>query len=205
MGLFSLVIDILVLVLLGVTIFYASQLSRHLNVFRSGKADMERILRELGTQTLKAQEAISILERAANDATDELRQSISKGKGLSDELQLINEAGNSLAERLESLASRNRTIAESLEKASLTGATFNNGPSMRAEPRTEPKSDIRAQAEAIAAKSGFMIRDPDYEDDDSRPPARDMWADDNSDSLQSTAEKELAEALRRRKRLSGEL
>lgn len=196
MGILSLVLDMIMILLLGITIYYAMQLSRHLNVFRSGRADMERVLRDLGNQTIKAQEAISVLERAANDATDELRQHIHRAKALSDELQLINAAGDSLAERLESLASRNRTIAENLERASLAGVV----PSGRASYKDAPERD----SVGISSQNSFMIRDPDYDDvsgkDGDDFPAADMWGDDDGDGLQSHAEKELAEVLRRRNR-----
>lgn len=191
MSVFGLVIDVLVIVLLGVTIFYAVQLSRHLDRFRAGRSDMERVLRELGAQTIKAQEAIGILEKAAHEASDELRRNVNKAQALSDELQIITEAGDNLAERLDKLATRNRAVAENIEKAALNTVV----------PGTRPP-------EPLSAKSGFMIRDPDYEDDDDDDgkPSRSMWSDDDDqDGLQSQAEKELAEALRRRKRLSGEV
>lgn len=188
----ALIIDITMLCLLAVTIFYAVRLSQGLDVFRRGKADMERLLRDLNIQTLRAQEAITTLEKAAGDAGDDLRQTVAKARGLSDELQLMSEAGNSLAERLESIATRNRTIAEGLERAAL--GSVNPGTSLAATPRAP-------QGLAPASTGpGFAIRDPDYDiDDDTAANNEPLWADDDDDGLQSRAEKDLADALRRRR------
>lgn len=195
----SLVFDILITGLLGATIFFAVKLSRHLDTFRSNRADMENLIRELSNQITRAQEGISVLDELATSRGDELRSIISKARGLSEELQLMTESGNSLASRLENLAVRNRELVDEMDvralgmvypgsKAQASPAQSEPPPLRATRPARYEETLNRAKAET-AADTIFSIRDPDFEDEDS-------GVDD--DGFSSQAERDLAEALSRR-------
>lgn len=167
---YGLFLDVVIIVLLGATIFYAMRLTRYLEQFRSNRADMERLIRDLSMQITRAQEGIGTLDNLAKENSDELRALLNKGRALSDELQLITEAGDSLATRLEQLSVRARTGEDPYESPSRDAPVF------AAPSRPAPSASL------------FAIRDPDFEYDD----------DGTDDNLGSQAEKDLARALRKR-------
>jgi biopolymer transport protein ExbB/TolQ len=80
----SIVFDIVITCLLATTIFFAIKLSRHLDSFRSNRASMKNLIRELSGQITRAQEGISVLDELSANRGDELRASISKASELSD-------------------------------------------------------------------------------------------------------------------------
>lgn len=192
----SLVFDILITCLLGATIFFAVKLSRHLDSFRSNRSTMEGLIRELSGQITRAQEGITVLDELSANRGDELRKSIAKAQGLSDELQLMTESGNSLAERLEAMAVRNRAIIDEMDDKALglvyPGAKQSapSAPAMVAVKTPKYEETLTKAKAEKPAESFFAIRDPDFEKDDD-----DI---DFNDGFASQAERELAEALRRR-------
>lgn len=196
----SFAFDILITCLLGATIFFAVKLSRHLDSFRSNRSNMENLIRELSNQITRAQEGISVLDELSSNRGDELRRSIAKAQALSDELQLMTESANSLAERLENMAVRNRAIIDEMDDKAL-GLVY-PGVKQSAPQAVAPLTAIKtpkyeetltkAKAEKVA-DSFFAIRDPDFEKDDV-----DHDQDDTQDSFTSQAERDLAEALKRR-------
>lgn len=180
----SLMMDVLIIVLLAATIFYAYRLSKHLNAFRANRSDMERLIRDLSTQITRAQEGITTLDDVAKDSSDELRKLVDRAVGLSDELQIITESGNSLATRLEALATKNKELSDQVvDRANNLIYPGGNAGVLTARPeKSEPPP-------APAKKSFFAIRDRDYPSDD---------ISDDDDGLQSTSERQLAAALRRK-------
>ena len=172
---YGLFLDLIVIVLLGATIFYAMRLTRYLEQFRSNRSDMERLIRDLSMQITRAQEGIGTLDTLAKESSDELRGLLNKGRAMTDELQLITEAGDSLATRLEQLSMRARTGEDPYESPARDAPVFS------APARPSPSS-------SSPSASLFTIRDPDFEHDD----------DGLDDGLGSQAEKDLARALRKR-------
>lgn len=201
--LLSFTFDVLITGLLAATIFFAVKLSRHLDSFRSNRTNMENLIRELSTQITRAQEGISVLDELSSNRGDELRRSIAKAQALSDELQLMTESGNSLAERLENMAVRNRAIIDEMDDKAL-GLVYPgikpSAPTIPAAPLTATKPGkyeetlTRAKAEK-PVDSFFSIRDPDFESDEES----DDRNESGSDPFTSQAERDLAEALKRRK------
>jgi hypothetical protein len=194
----SIVFDIVITCLLATTIFFAIKLSRHLDSFRSNRASMENLIRELSGQITRAQEGTSVLDELSANRGDELRASILRATELSDELQLMTQSANSLAERLEVMAVRNRTLIDEMDEKAL-GLVFPSGAATQVKsvppltavkaPRYEEtltKASVKQKDES-ELDSFFSIRDPDFEDEDS---------DDSH--FASKAEKDLADALKRR-------
>lgn len=197
----SFAFDILITCLLGATIYFAVKLSRHLDTFRSNRSNMESLIRELSTQITRAQEGITILDELSANRGDELRKSIAKAQALSDELQLMTESGNSLAEKLESMAVRNRSIIDEMDDKAMGLVYPGAKPSTSVPPLTAVKTPkyeetlTKAKAEKVA-EAYFAIRDPDFES--GAPDNDEPFADDTSSQYASQAERDLAEALKRR-------
>lgn len=200
----GLLLDIVIIVLLGATIFYALRLSRHLDAFRSNRSDMERLIRDLSTQIVRAQEGVTALDDVAKTSGDELRVLITKAQALTDELSLMTEAGDSMATRLETLATRNRSMVDELGQTAMN-MVYPAVPKPQAprapEPRNAPERDEDKDDSAVA--SFFTIRDPDFSPSRDEPPrsARVEETDmPDSSGLETQAERDLAAAMRRRKR-----
>lgn len=201
----SFAFDILITVLLGATIYFAVKLSRHLDTFRSNRSDMETLIRELSSQITRAQEGISVLDELSTTRGDELRGLLGKAQGYIDELHVMTESGNSLAERLETMAVRNRELIEEMDEKALglvypgtkTSSAAPVPPLTATRPPKYEETLTRAKAEKAGAEPMFMIRDPDFDAEDA---ARDEIddIDDRDDDFTSQAERDLAEALKRR-------
>jgi len=193
MSIISVGMDIVIMLLLAATIFYAIKLSKHLDTFRSNRADMEHLIRELSSQITRAQEGISVLDELSSSRGDELRTSINRAHAISDELQLITETGNSLATRLENLAARSRAATED-EVKSHTQKMIH--PKYEDTLKRSEMDDVIKSETAPAKKTPFFaIRDPDYDEESNVPP---LFDENNNGEFLSQAERELAQALERR-------
>ena len=97
----SLLLDGVIALLLGVTIFYCTLVNRRLAALRSGKDELKQVIEDLTVATTNAQMSISHLKEAGREVASTLEDDVRKGRSLSDELALMVEAGNNLANRLE--------------------------------------------------------------------------------------------------------
>ena len=113
----GLLLDGLILVFLGVTIFYAARLSLFLKSFREGREGIGKLIRDLSVTIDRAEESIRSMKENAQAAAGGLQEVINESKFLSDELRFMNEAGDGLATRLEKLADRNRELVDLMENS----------------------------------------------------------------------------------------
>lgn len=104
----SIILDGLVLVLLTVTIVFAARLSLHLRDFRQSREGMDRVLRELADNIIRAERAVQGMRETAKDSGRDLQERINEARSLLDELDIMAQSGNSLAKRLEKTADRGR-------------------------------------------------------------------------------------------------
>ncbi|MGE4312956.1 MAG: DUF6468 domain-containing protein [Pseudobdellovibrionaceae bacterium] len=102
------IMDVVILVTLAATIFYAMRLSGQLKILKDSKSQLELLVSNLAINITRAQEAIQEMHDVANEASDTLQGAIKQARGMSDELELITEAGENLADRLEAAATGKR-------------------------------------------------------------------------------------------------
>ena len=176
-GIMPLLFDVLIVILLGATIFYAAKLSVYLKSFREGRVDMEKLIRELSSSIIRAESAVQSMKDNAADSGQELDQLITRAKGVSQELQIINEVGDNLANRLERAANSVNNQKDIIPEVGLNKAKID-------EVDSSP-SDFDEMFPS------FNIVDPEFDSDE----FDDDW--DGMDDLQSDAEKELFRALRK--------
>ena len=112
-ALLSVILDGLILVFLGLTVFFAGRLSLHLKQFRSTRKELEGLLASLSSSIVRAEGAITGMKETAQESGRDLQDRIDEARKVLDELQLIEEAGNSLAARLETLAERSGRASRS--------------------------------------------------------------------------------------------
>jgi F0F1-type ATP synthase membrane subunit b/b' len=181
----SFLLDIVIVVLLGVTIYYALRLSKSLNDFRGQRKEFDKLLDELTRNLTAAERSIHSLRAASTDAGKGLAEIANKSRSLVSELQIINQSGETLASRLESL------IARGKQQPASAPAAF--------------EEDYSAPArKSFDADSGpsFMINDRDFGEggDYTEEEFGETQQDGIPDHLQSQAEKELYRALVQKKK-----
>jgi hypothetical protein len=186
-ALLSMVMDVVIVVLLAGTIYYAYSLAKQLKIFRQSKGEFEALLMQLTGQINAANEAIEHMQDAADTNGQALNKLIRDGQFLADELQMVNEASNNLANRLERAASSGRSAA------SVDGTDLPSGDA------PQSRSSSAGASAPASPKSGFSIRDREVEDDDTD--ASFMVDDDDDEDVgnfHSQAERELYTALKRK-------
>ena len=104
--LLSLLMNGTIIVLLLATIIYSARLSRGIRVFKDSRKDLEKLVRDLGQQIARADEAVAGMRNSARDAGKDMQAKISDCKRLQDELDVMIQSGNSLAARLEKAVDR---------------------------------------------------------------------------------------------------
>lgn len=182
----SLIMDFVILLALGGTIYYAMRLSRSLDNFRAHREALKAVVGELTRNIDEAQRAIEGLRNASNAASGNLDGVLRDARKMAEELKMINDTSNGLAGRLEKLAERNRKVAQGM-----------------AEPSSFLSTDYDLDEPHRPARSGsvdapsFAIHDRDvggYEEDD--------WGSESGD-FSSQAERDLYEALQKNRKKTG--
>jgi hypothetical protein len=112
MNIFSMILDIVVAGLLGVTIAYAALLSRRLGALRNDKAQLEALVQSLDASSTRANIGIAALKEAAEEIGRTLQQKIEQGQGLRNDLNYIVDLGCGIADRLEKSIRSNRDDAK---------------------------------------------------------------------------------------------
>ena len=214
----SLILDVVVLVGLGVTIYYCIRLSKNLNAFREYRAEFTLMLQDLTKSINKAQASIENLKKSSQSAKEELSGIILEGDKLKEELQLMTAAGDSMASRLEKLAEKNRKIARNIETHSYDGDDDSTHASDEERRAAQPKPfqpPVKDKPQAAKGKNGlgngkgqsqkkqaqdfpsFFIQDRDFEEgEEANTDPADMDFDTEGGEFQSRAERELYEALK---------
>ncbi len=203
---FSLFLNGVIIVLLGATIFYSTRLSMHLRAFRENRKDLDKLISELGQQIDKANQAIAGMKQAARDSGKSLQDKIDDARSLSDELQLMSDSADRLAGRMEKAGtvsqkaqrpdeSKKKRVSKEQAKQAAREAV-----KMPAPERLPERLPDRV-AERGYEKSGspnFSIRDPEFGRDDMDQGMDEAALTGGEGGLQSRAERELYEALRKR-------
>lgn len=207
----GLLVDVSILILLGVTIYYAARLSVYLKTFHDGRKDMNFLIQDLSASVSRAENAIRGMQASADQSGLKLQDVINEAKFLSDELRFMNEAGDSLANRLEKLAERNRELVDLLEQSGGVGHPAPQVPAPQpsktfhekeAPPAIKLKKPAKEQSFAIQDRE-FEKYEDDYEEyDEETLLLEEPFVPENEVrqemELKSQAERDLYEALRRR-------
>jgi chromosome segregation ATPase len=190
MSIIPFILDGLVLLFLGITVFFASRLSVQLKVFRQTRTDLKGLIGDLSGQITQAEMAITGLREAARESGRDLQEMISQASALKDEMEMIYDSSNRLVDRLEQ--SPGRKSAMPSEADYMESEDRQNAHKQQNAPKSPEKP---------SGTSPFSIRDPEYldgEDDDLDTAG---GYDEELEAFQSRAEKELFEALSGKKKV----
>ncbi len=207
----SVLMDIVVLVFLGATIFYVLRLSSTLNAFKAQRREFDNVITNMISSIDQAERTVSSLKQTGAREVAELEKLVNESRLLADELAIINQASESMANRLEAVAEKNRKIVQPERDEKPVIRSEKTPPAKRAreakaekisspvysEPakKTPANNGYGATLRKVDTLSGekipsFMIKDKEFDAE------QDDTAADIPDNLQSQAEKELFAALR---------
>lgn len=111
-GVFSAILDLALIGLLGFGIYCALRLSRQLAGLNAGRAEMERFVLEFGTTVQRAEAGIQGLKMAARTGGDDLEQLIDKAQALRDELHFLVASADQIATRLSDTAAATARLSQ---------------------------------------------------------------------------------------------
>lgn len=214
MEILGLIVDFLIVLLLGWTIFVATKLSRNLSIFNKSKKELGALIKEVSSSVDHAEKALESFKKSVNENGKGLADKISEAKMLSDELELIYQSSNRVADRLERLTdgantSAKRGVSPAKDIAEDKDQKKTEAEAVKktvAKPSAKDKSLdwIKNKVSKSGAKSGavseasmFSIRDPEFEQDlkeDAK--VSETW--DGPEDIESEAERALYKALKAR-------
>ncbi|HEY8963954.1 MAG TPA: DUF6468 domain-containing protein [Alphaproteobacteria bacterium] len=206
----SLILDVVILVLLGLTIVYAARLSLQLRRLRDSKSDLDKIVKDLIKNIDRADRSIQALKDEAKTTGTDLQRAIGNAVSLADELQLMTESGDRLAGRLEKLVDGVKPLTSDIQAreqalGDRAEAVHKAPKQTRAEPATVQSSytdhlrklDVVEEKATDGRNAGgpfFAIRDPEVER--GIDPVAQTEADEAA--LYSQAERDLFKAMKGR-------
>lgn len=97
----KLLVDSLMIVLLGATIFYCIMVNRRIRVLQDSREDFAKLITKFDATTHKAQETITDLKKMSQRVTESLNERLDKANFLADDLAFMIEKGNKVADKVD--------------------------------------------------------------------------------------------------------
>ena len=152
----QLAFDLVLMVLLGATLFQSVRLERALGVLKRDRAALEELAGGFNTSTRQAEQGIERLRTAADGAGRQIARQIDTAAALKDDLSFLSERGGRLADRLDTLVREARGLAPAPTPARQFALA---GPEPGADPDADaPPSRLRSQAERDLFKALRLAR-----------------------------------------------
>lgn len=105
-------LEIVLVMLLGATLFQAIRLERALGMLRRDRASLESLVIGFNASTHEAESGIQRLRATADGTGRQIEAQLSKSVTLKDDLAFLTERGDRLADRLDILVRAARPLAE---------------------------------------------------------------------------------------------
>jgi chromosome segregation ATPase len=105
-------LEIVLVVLLGATLFQAVRLERALGVLKRDRASLEGLVEHFNASTRQAESGIQRLREAVDGAGRDIDDRLTKSVSLKDDLAFLTERGDRLADRLDNLIRAARPLAQ---------------------------------------------------------------------------------------------
>jgi hypothetical protein len=107
-------LEVILLLLLSATLFYALRLERALGVLKRDRTTLEELVAGFNGATHQAQQGVDRLQEAADGAGKQMARQIETVTALKEDLLFLTERGERLADRLDQLVRQGRATAEPL-------------------------------------------------------------------------------------------
>src|SRR5271156_1202881 len=112
----NLLVDIIIVIMLGVTIGYCWLLNRRIRILQDSKSELAQLLKHFDESTQRASESIIALQTASKKIGENIQFRIEKANYLLDDLSFMIERGNKMANQMEASfaigRARNKVLAE---------------------------------------------------------------------------------------------
>jgi len=188
-------LDIIILLALGVTIFYAIRLSQNLNKFRMHREEFLLFMEELSQNIDAAENAVQSLQQASLTTADQLRRKVRDGQNLYDELKIIVDSAENIANRLEGTVTKTNEKKARGQKQVKNSQSIESGEAVEGEddwfiedipkaPNNNKSSKKRKEKEGQIPS--FLIQDREFSHDNTTQ---------KDTKFKSQAEKDLYNAL----------
>lgn len=105
-------LEIVLVTLLGATLFQAIRLERALGVLKRDRTSLEALVAGFNASTHQAESGIQRLHAAADGAGRQIESQLGKSVSLKDDLVFLTERGDRLADRLDILVRAARPLAD---------------------------------------------------------------------------------------------
>jgi hypothetical protein len=105
-------LEIVLVVLLGATLFQATRLERALGVLKRDRASLESLVAGFDASTHQAESGIQKFRATADGAGRQIEAQMAKSASLKDDLAFLTERGDRLADRLDMLVRAARPLAQ---------------------------------------------------------------------------------------------
>jgi uncharacterized protein YoxC len=184
------IMDVVIATLLIATIFYVARLSLYLKKFKENRRELQSVVAELSVQITSAERSVDSLNKAADEAGQDLQARLNRANVMFDELDIVVQTGDAMANRLERLAVKNRKIIEGGE-SDIEDLARSRG-KQDYEERVENLVRTVDNVELTTPK--FSIRDPEIERGEISQKTG-FTLDDNE--VLSDAERDLYETLQK--------
>lgn len=141
--------DLIVLVALGVTIYMMRNVSSSIKVIRDGKSELQGLLQQLNLHISNAQHAIEEMRKLADERAKFIQKQIDNAGSAIEELQYIQKAADNVAQRLEKLTGQAAAPIRENEKNMEAGKETVSAKAAKFMSKAE-----KELADAIAARRG---------------------------------------------------
>jgi hypothetical protein len=113
---YTVILDLSILIVLGVTIFFCWNLNRKILALQDNKKEMIDFIKGLDSTIIKAHHSIVSLKEATETAAFERNKYFDEANQLAKDLSFMIDSGNRLIGRIERLIERGNNLEELLEK-----------------------------------------------------------------------------------------
>lgn len=117
----KLILDAVVAVLLGVTIFYCTKLNRRIRILQDSKSELATLIQQFDNSTQQATRSINEIHVVSKKINESIKAKLDKANYIVDDLTFMIEKGNKLADRMESDISGTRKAPEPSTRAAVRG------------------------------------------------------------------------------------
>ena len=106
------ILEIVLVVLLGATLFQATRLERALGVLKRDRASLESLVAGFNASTHQAESGIQKFRATADGAGRQIEAQMAKSASLKEDLAFLTERGDRLADRLDVLVRSARPLTQ---------------------------------------------------------------------------------------------
>lgn len=149
------ILELVLVAMLGATLFHAVRLERALGVLKRDRAALEALVSGFNASTRQAENGIERLRATADGAGLQIARQAEAALALKDDLAFLTERGERLADRMDALVRAARPLVH--EGASAPLALSDAPPPAPPVPEM-PEPRVRSQAERDLLKALRMVR-----------------------------------------------